>query len=518
MNLVEIRVLEGPNYFLHEPAIKIEFDSGTGTVGDQDLEAGRHLLGIVQAAHEAAGLPSPHALVEALETPGHLGIVFGWSRRRFATRLAEIVAAGGDPQAASEELVALAREPATPDDLPDLVTDNERTRLAIGVTGTNGKTTTTRLISHIFNQSGRRAGWSCSSGVYIAGEEVLAGDYSGPQGALRVLREPGVDVAVMELARGGILRRGIATQSLDVSVFTNISGDHLDLQGIHTVAGLARTKAVVSRITRPEGFAVVNADDDLVMEATENVAAKRVPVSQDPENPRLVTHIASGGIALVHEGELLMAYQNNDPQPLARVDEIPMTYNGAAGFMIENALCASAACWSAGLSLDDVRKGLLTFVNSSEQNPGRLNVFDLHGVAVIVDFAHNEAGLLVLLNFARSLIGESGSVYSVVGTAGDRTDSSIRELGKIAATWSDHIIAKDTVKYLRGRDSEELLGLYASGASEVGGATYEEAPGELDAVRLAVERAAAGDAVAIMGHEDAPAICSFLLQNGARPV
>ncbi|MGE3797440.1 MAG: Mur ligase family protein, partial [Thermomicrobiales bacterium] len=467
MKIVETRVLEGPNLFLLEPAVKIEFASDSETLSDDERRRLDRLAELVVELHAASGLDAPRVVLEPLEIPSHVALAYSWTHRHFATAIAEMIGealiSGADASTFEDRAISILAE-VDEDDKPHMVSDAARTKLTIGVTGTNGKTTTTRLIAHLFSHAGRHVGWSCSSGVYIDGSQVLSGDYSGPQGAQRVLEDPVVEVAVVELARGGILLKGIACQSLDVSVFTNISTDHLDLQGIRTIRGLARAKSVVSRITRAGGFAVVNADDPLVMESTEGIVAERVLISRNSQNPVLGQHLAGGGKALVYEADALIWHDGIGEERLAQVVDVPMTYGGAAGFMVENALAGAAAALMAGLSLLEVRRGLATFDNSSDMNPGRLNVFEVDGTTVVLDFAHNEVGLQVLLDFARSLKGEAGEIFSVVGTAGDRTDESIRELGRIAALSSDHIIAKDTKKYLRGREAADLLKLYADGA------------------------------------------------------
>ncbi|MBX3069855.1 MAG: hypothetical protein KF883_05090 [Thermomicrobiales bacterium] len=522
MKIVETRLLEGPNIFMLEPAVKIEFDTGHASVTDDDLADVQELAQRVEQLHADAGQARPAITIEAMEVDGHISLAFGWTNRRFARLVCDVIASEidrGSAALSSAEIGAVLDE-NDPSDAPEMIGDAARSKLAIGVTGTNGKTTTTRLIAHIFRHAGRHVGWSCSSGVYIEGEEVLSGDYSGPRGAQRVLNDPEVEVGVVELARGGILLRGISTQSLDVSVFTNISADHLDLQGIRTVEGLARSKAVVSRITRPGGFAVVNADDPLVMHATEDIRAQRVLVSQQPENPALTAHIAGGGKALVNTGGAFVFHDQGDAVELCRVDEIPMTFRGTAGFMVENSLCGAAAALMGGLSIDEVRAGLQTFDNSGDKNPGRLNVYAVNGVTIVVDFAHNEAGLLGMLTFARSFAGAGGKIYSVVGTAGDRTDESIRELGRIAAMWSDHIVAKDTEKYLRGRKARDLMDLYALGYQMAEGttATYEEAESELAGVEKALSNARRGDVVAIMSHESAIEIRDLIIDRGGGPI
>src|SRR5215211_5658800 len=272
MDLVEIRDLDGPNIFLLEPAIKLEIavtgddsrDPGAlarrlglaGSAKTAEATVGELLRRSVVDLHERSGAPAPRTVVESLETPGRLAVAFGWDHRGFAMQVAEAV---GDAVVGKQLDVPVIvaglrglREEIGEDDRPALVTDADRKVRAIAVTGTNGKTTTTRLIAHTLRTVGLHVGWCSSSGVYVDGREVVHGDYSGPGGARRVLLEPGLDAGVLETARGGILLRGLAYQSNDVSVFTNVSADHLELQGVRTVEGLARVKSAVVRVTKAD--------------------------------------------------------------------------------------------------------------------------------------------------------------------------------------------------------------------------------------------------------------------------
>ncbi|MER3436728.1 MAG: Mur ligase [Chloroflexota bacterium] len=467
MRLVEIRDLDGPNVFLLKPAIKIELAlDGASIAAVQAIEP------IICDLHRQAGAALPDVIVVPMETPGHAVLAFSWQHRRLALGVAEAavrIATGDNPDLNSvaerlREIYATFEE----DDAPLLVRDAERRTRAIAVTGTNGKTTTTRLIAHIARLAGWRVGWSSSTGVYIAGTEVLQGDYSGPSGARRVLTEPGLDLAVLETARGGILLRGLAYESTDVSVFTNVSGDHLGHLGVYTVEELARVKSVVVRVTRPEGFAVLNADDPLVLAQRNVIRARPFLVSQDAGNPAIAAHVAGGGHALVVSGGDLVLLHSDTRTVLMPVSDIPITFGGRARPMVENALCGAAACIAIGLDRDAVRRGLGSFRNSTDQNPGRLNVFRVGDVTVIVDFAHNEAGLSSLIDFARTFARPNGRLISVIGTAGDRTDASLRAIGRIAAERSDVVIVKGTKKYLRGRQPEELIELYLQGVRSAG--------------------------------------------------
>lgn len=517
MDLVEVRELEGPNLFILEPAVKIEVHSTTlrqtdetaphpyaasNNVPDDVLQ----LAALTRDALAVAGMPDCPVLTVPMETEGNYSIVFPWTDRRISRLVARamrgvVSGESADLGQLQDDAAEIRSNEPGPDDLPVMIEDERRSALTIAVTGTNGKTTTTRLLAHIFRCAGQRVGWSSSSGVYINGEEVLSGDYSGPRGAERVLTDPDVDVAITETARGGILLRGVVCQSVDVSVFTNISPDHLDLQGVRSVEGLAWAKGVVTRITRPDGYAVLNANDPLVMGATREIRAQKFLVSTDPNVPELLAHGASGLPAMtVIDGNVTLI-ETGIPTVVLSVSDIPITSGGAATFMVENSLFAAAAALAAGATLTHVREGLASFQNTPEMNPGRLNIFERDGVKVIVDFAHNEAGLTALLAFARSICTDNGRLIAVVGTAGDRNDASLIEIGRVATFDSDYVIAKNTTHYLRGRTQEELMGLYVRGIQSGRNVPYETSENELTAVVRALEIARPGDVIAAMTHE-----------------
>ena len=517
MRVVEVRDLDWPNLFLLAPAIKLELADDPGD--DHPAEFAASVIEACRALHRAAGHEPPQVVWRELESPGHRALAFGWSRRRFALRVADLVgriATGGpfDLAAAGLELTAILAEAPDRDDAPQLVRDAERSVPIVGVTGTNGKTTTTRLIAHVLRQSGQKVGWSSSSGVYIEGEEVLRGDYTGPGGARRVLEEPGIDVAVLETARGGILLRGIAYESNDVGVMINISEDHLGLHGINTVAGLLATKATVVKVTRSTGTVVLNADDALVASLVDQVAAPVLFVSRRDDNPVVLTHTSGGGRALVVRDGIALEHHRGTERPLVDLADVPITHGGKAPHMVENALCAAGACLGLGLSAADVAEGLRTFRNSPDQNFGRLNVYDVGGRTVIVDYAHNEAGLENLLALAGALRGDGGRLISIIGTAGDRRDDALRELGRIAAATSDEVVIKETTKYLRGRTAEEMNRLLGEGATAGGKTPRRYEPGEIEAMAGVLNETTAGDVVAMMCIEDLEDVRRLLLERG----
>jgi len=515
VRVVEIRDLDGPNVFLLAPAIKLELAIDPGDAVPFADALGNACVSL----HRLAGAEPPEVVWRAMETSGHHAFAFTWQRRRFALRVAELLGAVAtgipfETGAVGRELSALRLTEQDKDDRPQLVRDAERSIPIVGVTGTNGKTTTTRLIAHILRRHGRKVGWSSSSGVYIEGEEVLRGDYTGPSGARRVLDEPGLDVAVLETARGGILLRGIAYESNDVGVMTNISEDHLGLHGIYSVAGLLETKAIVVKVTRPSGTVVLNADDALVATLADQVSAPVLFVSRRDDNPVVLNHIGGGGRALFVRDGMAVERRGGRDRELVAFTEVPMTFGGKAPHMVENALCAAGACLGLGLSAAEVAEGLRTFRNSPEQNFGRLNVYDVGGRTVIVDYAHNEAGLENLLALAGALRGTGGHLISIIGTAGDRRDEALRELGRIAAVNSDGVVIKETTKYLRGRTAEEMNRLLGEGVVSGGREPLRYEPGEVEAMTGVLDETNSGDVVAMMCIEDLEDVRRLLSERG----
>jgi cyanophycin synthetase len=463
----------------------------------------------------------PQIEARRLETPHHVAVAFSWSHRTFARLLARTaweVVQGSTAELGDrlQRLRALGQATPTADDLPEMLRDIDRKLPVIAVTGTNGKTTTTRLIASILTGAGKRVGWTSSSGVLIEGEVVLEGDYTGPAGAARVFGEPGLDVAVLETARGGILLRGLGYESNDVSVVTNVSADHLGLHGVHSVEGLARVKMVVPAVTRPDGFAVLNAGDPLVLAMREQIVARPFLVARTADNQEVATHREGGGWALWVEGTQVRFAHDGEELVLTDLDRIPISFGGRAAHMLENALCGAAACLAIGLDPDKVSAGLAAFRNQPDQNRGRLNVYDVNGVHVVLDFAHNVAGLTHLLNLGRGFAGEKGQVIAVIGTAGDRPDDAFVDMGRLAGERADVVVAKDSQKYLRGRQPGEMLALLNEGLRQGGCRLAESAPGEYDAFDQAFVHARPGDAVVVMCVEEVDRLIDRLDHEGAR--
>ncbi len=541
MEIAEIRDLDGPNLFMGQPAIKLEIDTGGdqpavaeifarvlvkgGTPGEVRLDpvpverVSTLLAEVIDALHDRAEQDCPHHELRRMETPHHIAVAFSWTQRRFAMRLAKLafeVVTGSvtELDAGIDELRALANRKGDDEDRPAMLRDADRRIPIVGITGTNGKTTTTRLISAILMGSGKRVGWTSSSGVVVQGETVLEGDFTGPAGAARVFEEADLDVAVLETARGGILLRGLGYESNDVSVVTNVSADHLGLQGVYTVEELARVKRVVASVTRAEGFAVLNANDPLVLAMREGLRARLFLISRHNDNREVAAHVQSGGWALWVEDGLVQFGHDGDRENLTSLDDIPITLGGKATHMLENSLCAAAATLALGLDPDHVRAGLAGFRNRVDQNRGRLNVFEVNGMTVVVDFAHNAAGLDHLLNVGRGLAAADGALIAVVGSAGDRPDDALTELGTLAGQRADIVIVKDTIKYLRGRVTGDIPKLILNGTSSTGCGNVQTEPNEFAAFERSMTLAQPGDAVVIMCIEDIDQILDQLTSTG----
>lgn len=455
--------------------------------------------------------------VRPTSDPDRLVVAFPWRHRTRAEALGHAVGDVLDGLAGSDidEVVgAAARTVRNADPGPRPPTIKPRVPV-VSVTGTNGKTTTSRMIGHIARAAGRHVAWSSTDGIYADGVLVESGDYSGPSGAGRVLAQPGVELVVTETARGGILLRGIGLTHNDVSVVTNVSADHLGLQGIDTVDQLAEVKAVVPRMTRTGGWAVLNGDDPRVIAMRSVITAKPWVFSRDPDSPSIREVLGVGGRATtVVDGWICVVAAGADFDPLVRLVDVPMTLSGLSHFNVENALAATSAALGVGLPREAVVEGLTSFAPGPEHNPGRMNIYSLGDVTVVVDLAHNESGLDALLEIMHGLRTPGARALLAVGTAGDRSDGLIRNLGAIGARGSDVMVIVHKLKYLRGRHQNDLAELYRSGAAEVG---VDEVPAyetELAGLVALLGRAGPRDVVGLMCHQDRTEIDRWLREQG----
>jgi len=366
----------------------------------------------------------------------------------------------------------------------------------VSVTGTNGKTTTTRLIAHLMKMTGKKVGTTTTDGIYIQNSLMYRGDCSGPESARFVLRDPTVDYAVFETARGGMMRAGLGYDVSNVGVVTNVASDHLGLQGIHTLDQLTRLKSLVAENVHPDGFAVLNADDPNVFAMKDNVPCQTALFSMDAANPKVLEHCAAGGTAAVYDEGSIVLRKGEWTIQAGKVIDIPLTYDGKAAFQVQNVLAACVAAFVQDVKVEDIRLGLQTFVPSSAQLPGRMNIFEFEKFKVLIDYAHNPASMEAIGRFVDSL-GLDFSVAILAGT-GDRRDEDLMDYGRVAAEYFDEVVVWVDEDYARGRDSQEVMGLIAEGArSNPQKATVRIIPHEDDAVDHAFDHARPNSIIAV---------------------
>ncbi len=565
MRLVEIRLLEGPNVYRLEPVVKLEVALGRRRAwhGERD-PGGRSIVRIgarapaadwpdevVAIAEWARRLRSEHGeptiglAVHRSPDPGHWVVTFPWSGHGRAQAIAEAAydlatrsvspvrsarLTGTQTRLVARVTARIAAARATP---PRWIRDAERTLPVVSISGTNGKSTVSRLISHILLLAGRRVGMTTSDGVLVDGRLIEPGDWTGPGGAAQVLGRADIDVAVLETARGGILLRGVGYESNDASILTNVSADHLDLQGIHTLAELTEVKATICRITRPGGWAVLNGDDPHVAAVARRVRAAVAFFSIAADPPAIVRrHLAAGRRAYLLAGDALVEAESGRRETIALVRDLPIAFGGLARHNVANALAAAGGARALGASLVEVAWGLRDFRPDADRSPGRLNMFRLGKRIVIVDFAHNEAGLSAVLDVAEGIAagsaGRAAPITLIVGTAGDRPDDTLQAMGRIAALRAQRLALKETLGYLRGRSREAvveqlLAGVRAAGRSTDGIPIHESETAALRAELIGPASAADGRTdgarvIVLTCHEERREVFRLLEELGARPV
>ncbi|MGY9049883.1 MAG: Mur ligase family protein, partial [Rhodobacterales bacterium] len=370
-------------------------------------------------------------------------------------------------------------------------TDNGRIPIT-AITGTNGKTTTTRLTTHILRQAGNSVGMGCTGTVEIDNNVILRGDYSGPAAAQAVLREPTVQHAVLEVARGGIMRRGLGFDECDVGVLLNIASDHLGERDIHTLEELARCKTVVvDAVKKDGGFCVLNADDPLVMEhGTYWARGQIIYFTMDPENPALTEHLAGLGMVLTVKQGKIVLLRGKVTVEIVEVNDVPIAFEGHAPFNVQNAMAAAAAAIAHGIEIDDIRAGLLTFHPTPAQMPGRTNYFEADGVKCLIDYGHNVPALIALEPLVNGLATQRK--IGVATAPGNRRDEDLAALGAQLARMCDLVYVYETDA--RGRETGETSRLiHAGAASVVAGAQVETIMSEQEAVAKAIDAAEPGD-------------------------
>ncbi|PRY48618.1 cyanophycin synthetase [Knoellia remsis] len=544
----EVRVLEGPNLYFPRPAVKVTLDltayadADKDTVRDIARAAGLRAAQVgapgseqrqrvlarlaeraVRRLSQASGTRRLGVRARPSSDRASVVVAFVWRRRGPAQVLGEAVApvlsAWLNGHDVVEEYAVRVRsaEPGAP---ARIVTPQVP---VASVTGTNGKTTTTRLLAHIAMTAGRHTAWSSTDGVVDHGTMIEPGDYSGPAGARGVLGAPGVEIGILETARGGMLLKGLGVTHNDVSVVTNVSADHLGLQGVDTVDQLAEVKAIITRATRPEGWTVLNGDDPRVWAMRTGSPAKPWVFTLDPNSPAIREALGAGGRAItVLDDRITVLDDSGIPDRLVRVTDVPMTIAGLSRHNVANVLGAAAAALGLGIERDAVVEGLRTFQPDASLNPGRMNTYSVPtgtggACTVVVDLAHNEAGLEALLDVATGLRAPGARVLLGLGAGGDRTDEILENLGEIAGLRADQVVIVHKEHYLRGRSREDLEGRFRDGLQRAGVADVPAFPTEVDGLRALVDSAHDGDVVALMCHSERAEVYAWLESSGGTP-
>jgi len=550
VEIVELRVLDGANLFFSRPAVQLTLrvDWYVGAPEERVLRLAERIGMPGAGAPERIRVAPPGSdrrlrfvariarhvarrLADATGTalavrgrpgpePGQVVVAFPWRRRTAAEAFAGQVAGLLDELPRSRRSFATllaasagtlaAVEPGPAPDVPDPSIP------VIAVTGTNGKTTTVRLLAHIGREARLTVAHSCTDGVYLNEELVEAGDYSGFGGAGRALAQPGVQLAVLETARGGMLLRGVGTAHNDVAVVTNVSADHLGLRGIRTLEQLAEVKSTIVRITRRDGWDVLNADDPRVLDMRRIATGRPWLFSMDPDHPALRSALDEGGRGMaVIDGKIVVLSPRADPRPLVVLEDVPLTLAGVSTHNVQNAMAAAAAALAAGVPAQAVVRGLKTFVLDPERNPGRTNLFRVDGRTVVVDYAHNEAGMRGLVEVCAGLRPPAAEIWVAFGTAGDRSDEILHALAFVAARGADHVAIAELRRYLRGRDPEDIVERLRAGCVDGGATDVPVYPDEVTALRAMLTASRRGDVLAVTALSQRPEIFAVLDDLGA---
>lgn len=536
IRIQETRFLRGPNLYASTPCVMalLEIDMEPARA----VEAACLVQRTVRELQEMAGVPAPYGCVKRLvddarsfrvvcgfeveevaERALFLAVDFVEAQMRgslfsVSDRLVELHAAAVRQVSAS---AGILMDEAKRRDIPVLELDDhviqfgwgtQQTRISssathgalpegdgripvIAITGTNGKTTTTLLVAHTVRLAGHTTGYTTTEGVFIDGCPVARGDCTGYWSARDILTAPNVEFAVLETARGGILKRGLAYDKCDVSVVLNVSADHLGLEGVETVEDLARVKGVVG--CSAGKAAVLNAEDRhcVAMAAQLKPGVEVIYFSMDAENPVLLRHLEQGGSAVYLHDQSMVIADGQRHEELLRVEHMPVTMNGRARYNVANCLAATAALMAAGIARTDIAHGLTSFVSDGRSNPLRGNVFDVRGVTVIVDYAHNAAAYAALAGMARTMT--RGKLVGIVTAPGDRRDSDLEEIGATCAERFDDIVVYESQS--RGRSmggTVEIIVRGAHAAPRLLARVHEEWV-DIDAIRRGLDLCEPGD-------------------------
>ena len=466
-----------------------------------DLDSAEHTLRKLAAAEAC---PTAMALIDAAVRHGlpafydEYALSIGAGQGSHTWLLDNLVAPGILPPA------TLARPCAAPATVATVDWATLRDIPTALVTGSNGKTTTVRLVSAMCTASGLSAGFNCTDGIFIAGEEVERGDYSGPAGARQVLRDARVQAAILETARGGILRRGLAVRHANAAIVTNISPDHFGEYGVHDLADLADAKLVVARAIGSDGMLVLNADDEVLLAKSANLSCPLAWFALDHEHPQLARHRQSGGSTCAVSNGRLLLHRDGVVHDLGDIRAMPLTVSGAARYNVGNIAGAALLASGLGVAAALVAAVLARFGNSREDNPGRLERWSFSGITALLDYAHNPHGLSGLLQVASSLRNQSGSRLGLLlGQAGNRDDDAIRELaGVAAAAKPELVVLKDLEGYMRGREQGEVPAILRAELTKQGipPDSLRTILPEVEAAQALIDWAVPGDVIVLPVH------------------
>ena len=552
VEIAEVRVLDGPNLYFTRPAVKVTLDvPGWLSAPEAKVEAAAKRVGLPAsqsspaqpgpprteqrmrfvvrvAAHLTRSLASASGTRLAVRSrqgpePGSIVVAFPWRRRNGAEAfgrelgvlMGAVLASSRPPERlyrdAIERIARLDPGPPPAVPVPEIP--------VVAVTGTNGKTTTVRLLSFMARTAGKKVAYSSTDGVYRQGRLVEEGDYSGFGGAGKALGQPGVEVAVLETARGGILLRGIGTMHNDAAVVTNVSADHLGLLGIRTLDQLAEVKSAITKITRPDGWDVLNADDPRVLAMRRGISGRPWLFSTDQDHPALRSVLSEGGRGItVVDGRIAVLLPGRAPRQLVPLVDVPVTLAGISRNNIQNALAATAAGLAIGLPEKAVVQALRTFVLDPETNPGRANLFEANKVIVVADYAHNEAGIQGLVEVCRALRRPGAQFWMAFTTAGDRSDEILHGMGYLAGRGADRVVIAELLGYLRGRDRQDLVRRLMAGVEDGGARDVPVFVDEVHALEWMLDRARPHDVIAVTPLVQRPEIFALLKRRKARRI
>jgi cyanophycin synthetase len=385
----------------------------------------------------------------------------------------------GLPRNVAEPVIDMLFPPGVPFKIP-----------IVAITGTNGKTTTTRLMAHIAKTAGHKVGFTTTDGIYIQNIMMQRGDCTGPQSAEFVLKDPTVDFAVLETARGGILRAGLGFHQCDIGIVTNVAADHLGLKDINTLEDMARVKSIIPEAVMPGGYAILNADDELVRGMAKGLKCNIAYFSMDEKNPLIKDHCDKGGLAAIAENGYITICKGNWKIRVEKIVNIPLTFRGKAAFMIQNILPTVLTGFIRNFKIEDIRLALETFIPSPVQTPGRMNMFEFKKFNVMVDYAHNPAGFQAIARFLEKI--EAKPKIGIIAGVGDRRDEDIVALGNLAARMFDEIIVRQD-RNLRGRSEKEIIDLMLTGVHAVDpNKKHTVIPSEPEAIDYAFKNAEKG--------------------------